>query len=148
MLKRLFGEITNGRLVRLPYLGYSLLLAVLSVCCLLAIGLMIGVGEQLIGGDLQQAQAKLAEWFTLPFLVVFGLVGALFLFAGANIMAKRIRDIGLPGWWSVLAIVVLTGVVSVAISAQASNGLYLLISLVLLLIPTDAFANGARKVHG
>jgi uncharacterized membrane protein YhaH (DUF805 family) len=109
---------------------------------------VIGASEQLIGGDLQQAQAKLAEWFTLPFMVVFGLVVAVFVFAGANIMAKRIRDIGLPGWWSVLAIVVLTGVVSVAISAQASNGLYLLITLALLLIPTDALAKGAREVHG
>jgi len=148
MLKRLFGEITDGRLRRLPYLGYSVLLAALSLGFAIALGLMIGAGEQLIGGDLQQAQAKLAEWFTLPFMVVFGLVVALFAFAGANIMAKRIRDIGLPGWWSVLAIVVLTGVVSVAISAQASNGLYLLITLALLLIPTDALAKGAREVHG
>ena len=86
MLERVFGEITNGRLTRLPYLGYSLLLAALSVGFVIAIGLMIGVGEQLIGGDLQQAQAKLAEWLTLPFMVVFGLVVALFAFAGANIM--------------------------------------------------------------
>ena len=148
MLKRLFGEITDGRLRRLPYLGYSVLLAALSLGFAIALGLMIGAGEQLIGGDLQQAQAKLAEWFTLPFMVVFGLVVALFAFAGANIMAKRIRDIGLPGWWSVLAIVVLTGVVSVAISAQASNGLYLLITLTLLLVPTGVFAKGAREVHG
>jgi uncharacterized membrane protein YhaH (DUF805 family) len=81
-------------------------------------------------------------------MVVFGVVVALFASAGANIMAKRIRDIGLPGWWSVLAIVVLTGVVSVAISAQASNGLYLLITLTLLLVPTGVFAKGAREVHG
>jgi uncharacterized membrane protein YhaH (DUF805 family) len=148
MLKRIFGEIANGRLTRLPYLGYSVLLAALSVGFVVALGLMIGAGEQLIGGDLQQAQAKLAEWFTLPFMVVFGLVVALFVFAGANIMAKRIRDIGLPGWWSVLAIVVLTGVVSVAISAKASNGLYLLITLALLLIPSGAVAKGAREAHG
>ena len=148
MLKGLFGETSNGRLTRLPYLGYLVLLAALSLGFAIAVGLMIGAGEQLIGGDLQQAQAKLAEWSTLPFMVVFGLVVAVFVFAGANIMAKRIRDIGLPGWWSVLAIVVLTGVVSVAISAQASNGLYLLITLALLLIPTDAFAKGAREVHG
>jgi len=148
MLKRLFGEITDGRLRRLPYLGYSVLLAALSLGFAIALGLMIGAGEQLIGGDLQQAQAKLAEWFTLPFMVVFGVVVALFASAGANIMAKRIRDIGLPGWWSVLAIVVLTGVVSVAISAQASNGLYLLITLTLLLVPTGVFAKGAREVHG
>lgn len=148
MLKKLFGEITNGRLTRLPYLGYSLLLAALFLSLGIVVGLMIGVGEQLIGGDLQQAQATLAEWLTLPFMLVFGLVVVLIAFAGANIMAKRIRDIGLPGWWSVLAIVVLTGVVSVVTSAQVGNGLSLAITLALLLIPTDAFAKGAREVRG
>ncbi len=148
MLKKLFGEITNGRLTRLPYLGYSLLLAALFLGLGIVVGLMIGVGEQLIGGDLQQAQATLAEWLTLPFMLVFGLVVVLIAFAGANIMAKRIRDIGLPGWWSVLAIVVLTGVVSVVTSAQVGNGLSLAITLALLLIPTDAFAKGAREVRG
>lgn len=123
MLKKLFGEITNGRLMRLPYLGYSLLLAALFLGFGIAVGLMIGTGEQLMGGDLQQAQAKLAEWLSIPFMVVFGLVVALIVFAGANIMAKRIRDIG------------------------AGKQRPVSPELALLLIPTDTFAKGAREPH-
>ena len=137
MFNAFFGDIANGRLMRLRYLGYSLLLGFLFIVFGLAVGLAIGVGEDLIGGNLQQAQDQLRAWFTLPFMIVFGLVVALFLFIGANLKAKRLRDIGLPGWWSVLAIAVLTGVLSVAVSKEAGNGLYLLIWLALVLVPSN-----------
>lgn len=142
MFKVLFGDITDGRLRRLQYLGYSLLLVLLMFGFALAVVMAIGAGEHLIGGDLQQAQDKLREWFTLPFMIVFGLVLFLLLFAHMNITAKRIRDIGLPGWWALLGIAVLTGVVSAAVSNQAGSGLSNLIWLALLLIPGDAFARG------
>ncbi len=66
MFKVLFGDITNGRLMRLPYLGYSLLLTLLVIGFGLAIVLAIGVGEHIVGGNLQDAQDKLREWFSLP----------------------------------------------------------------------------------
>ena len=52
MSKIYFGELSTGRLARLPYLGYSLLL----VAMFLAIGFAIlqatkGVGALLGGGD-------------------------------------------------------------------------------------------------
>jgi uncharacterized membrane protein YhaH (DUF805 family) len=140
MIKTFFGDITDGRLARLPYLGHWLLLALAVLVLLFGIGAAIGVGEHLIGGDLQQAQAKLREWFTVPFFVVFGLVAAVLLFAGANLTAKRIRDIGLPGWWSVLAIALLVGLVSGAVSEQAGSGVQLAIWLALVLVPTNALA--------
>jgi uncharacterized membrane protein YhaH (DUF805 family) len=143
MFKAFFGDISNGRLMRLPYLGYSLLLALLVIGFGFAIVLAIGIGEHLIGGDLQQAQDKLREWFTLPFLVVFTLVSALFFFAGLNIMAKRIRDTGLPGWWVVLVIIVLGVIASYFISEQAGSGLHTLIWIALLLIPTNALTRRA-----
>ena len=55
MLKTLFGDIHSGKLERLPYLGYSLLISFLAVLFFLLIAAAIGVGEQMIGGDLQQA---------------------------------------------------------------------------------------------
>lgn len=138
MFKVLFGEVTKGRLMRLPYLGYSLLLVFLMIAFVAAVVLAIGAGEHLIGGDLQLAQDKLREWFTLPFIVIFGLVSASLVFGGVNIMAKRIRDIGLPGWWLVVAIIALEGVLSYAVSKQASSGLHTLIWVVFMLIPTNA----------
>ena len=103
----------------------------------LSIVLVIGVGEHIIGGNLQQAQEQLREWFTFPFLIIFGLISALFIFGGLNIMAKRIRDIGLSGWWVILFIIALEIFVSLIASKQAGSSLHALILMALLLTPTD-----------
>ena len=52
--------------------------------------------------------------------------------------AKRICDIGLPGWWSVPAIFVITGVVSYMVSNEVSSAPHTLILVVLLLVPSNA----------
>ena len=138
MINVLFGDIKTGRLMRLQYLGYSLLLSLLMFGFMLAVVLALGAGEHIIGGDLQQAQDKLRDMFTLPAMIVFAVVMPLFMFIGVNIMAKRVRDIGLPGWWMVLAIFVISGVVSYMVSNEVSNGLNTLIWVVLLLVPGNA----------
>ena len=138
MIKALFGEVKTGRLMRLPYLGYSVLLSLLMFGFVFAVVAAIGAGKHIIGGDLQQAQDQLREMFTLPAMLVFAVIMPLFVFIGANIMAKRIRDIGLPGWWMVLAIFVISGVVSYVISNDVSSALNTLIWVVLLLIPSNA----------
>ena len=139
MTKALLGEVKTGRLMRLQYLGYSLLLSLLMFGFGLATVLAIGAGEHIIGGDLQQAQDKLREMFTLPLMIVFAVVIPLSVFIAANIMAKRIRDIGLPGWWTLLVIIVLESVASYAVSNEIGSGLHTLVWIVLLLIPSDTF---------
>ena len=136
MIKALFGEVKTGRLMRLQYQGYSLLLSLLMFGFGMAVVLAIGASEHIIGGDLQQDQLR--EMFTLPVMLVMAVVMPLFVFIGSNIMAKRIRDIGLPGWWMVLAIFVVSGVVSYMISDEISGGLNTLIWVVLLLVPSNA----------
>jgi uncharacterized membrane protein YhaH (DUF805 family) len=142
MIKALLGDVKTGRLMRLQYLGYSLLVYLLMFGFVFVVILAIGAGEHIIGGDLQYAQDKLREMFTLPAMIVFAVIMPLFLFMVANIMAKRIRDIGLPGWWSVLAIIVITGIVSYMVSNEVSNGLSTLIWVVLLLVPSNSQAKG------
>ena len=142
MIKALLGDVKTGRLMRLQYLGYSLLVYLLMFGFVFVVILAIGAGEHIIGGDLQHAQDKLREMFTLPAMIVFAVIMPLLLFMVANIMAKRIRDIGLPGWWSVLAIIVITGIVSYMVSNEVSNGLSTLIWVVLLLVPSNAQAKG------
>ncbi len=141
MFKKFFGEIKTGRLQRLPFLGYSLVLQLLFFGFILAVGVAIGAGEHLIGGDLQQTQKMLAEWFSLPFIIIFGIFMLLVGFAGLNVVAKRIRDAGLPGWWALLAIFILEILVSVIISQDTSAGLHMLFVVVLLFIPSDTFSN-------
>ena len=145
MFRVLLGDVRDGRLQRLPYLGYWLLLMLLMFGFMLAMGLAAGVGEHIISGDLQAAQEKLRDWFALPAMLVMMVAMPLFFFMEANIMAKRIRDIGLPGWWVVLAIVLLTGSLSYMLSPQVSNGAQTLIWVLLLLIPTGAFAGQVQK---
>jgi len=142
MIKALLGDVKTGCLMRLQYLGYSLLVYLLMFGFVFLVILAIGAGEHIIGGDLQHAQDKLREMFTLPAMIVFAVIMPLFLFMVANIMAKRIRDIGLPGWWSVLAIIVITGIVSYMVSNEVSNGLSTLIWVVLLLVPSNSQAKG------
>ncbi len=141
MFKVLFGDIQTGRLLRLPYLGYSILLSALMIVFGLALAYAAGVAEFLIAGDFEAAQAHMSENFSLVAVLLFIVVSVLFLFAGCNIMAKRLRDIGLPGWWMVLAIVILSGLVSVMVSDEASNILQTVIWIVLLLVPGNSLTS-------
>jgi len=141
LFKAFLGNLKTGRMARLQYLGYSLSLGVLILGVGIAIGISIGVGEQIIGGNLQQAQNQLREWLTLPFFIIFGMISVLFLFGGINIMAKRIRDIGLPGWWTTLIIIVVEIGVSFIFSGQHGSGLYSFVLIVLLLLPTDTIVH-------
>ena len=147
MIKALFGEVKTGRLMRLQYLGYSVLLSLLMFGFGLAIVMAIGVGEQIAGGDLQQVQGQLQdqllEQLTLPVILVMAVVMPLFLFIGVNIMAKRIRDIGLPGWWTVLAIFIVSGVVSYMVSDNAGSIVNTLAWVAAVLVPSNALAKGA-----
>jgi len=138
MIKTLFKDVAFGRIARLSYLGHSILLFLLLIAYMLIVVLAVGAGEHIIGGDLQQAQDQLRGMMTLPFLIITGIVMGLLIFAGLNIMAKRIRDIGLPGWWMVLALIVLGMLLSYFVSQQAGSGLHTLIWLLLVLIPGNA----------
>lgn len=139
MITQLIGDLREGRLARLPYLGYSILLLILMFVFVLGTVSAIGIGEHVLGGDLELAQEKLFDWFSGPAAIVFFLCWLFFLFAGLNIMAKRIRDIGLPGWWTVLALVLLTGASYAVVSENTGSTLDLLIWIALLVIPSNSF---------
>ncbi len=126
---------------RMAFLGYWVLLTAVMVGFGFAIVLAIGAGETLIGGDLTQAQDKLRAWFTLPTIVVVGVISMAALFGHLNIVAKRIRDIGLPGWWLVLGLAIFGGILSTQFSEQAGSALSLIVWLALLVIPGDIFGH-------
>lgn len=138
MFRVLFGELQTGRIKRLPYLGYSVLLSVLMIVFGLALAFLAGIGEMVLAGDLEAAQLHMSENFSLIAVLLFLFVSLTFLFAGINIMAKRFRDIGLAGWWMVLAVIVVTGFVAASVSDEASNILQTVIWIVLLLIPSNS----------
>ena len=150
MLKSYFGDVKSGRLQRLPFLGYFILLQIIMVAIAVGIGAGIGAAESLVGGDLQQAQEMLRTRFGIPVIILLAILfGALF-FAMLNLEAKRIRDMGLPGWWTLLAVAVISIILGVLYnllvgaepqtSSQSSGAFSMIILLALLLIPSDTFA--------
>jgi uncharacterized membrane protein YhaH (DUF805 family) len=145
MFKRLLGDVKDGRLQRLPYLGSSILLFVLMMMFILAIIFSIGIGEKALGGDLQQAQETLRDWFSIPFLIIFCIVMTVLLFAKLNIMAKRLRDIGFSGWGIVAAILVINALVGIGVSKEASSSVTLLVWLLLLFLPTNMLTKRNEK---
>lgn len=139
MLKRYFGEIRTGRLTRLGYLGYSLLLMLIALSLALLLGVLLGVAEKVTDTDLAAAQHQLAEQFGFAAVLVIGLVGLLFTFAGLNLMAKRARDIGLPGWIFIAVLYALELGLSIGVSVNASAAIHGLALLGLLLVPGNLF---------
>lgn len=144
MLRKLFADVAAGRLTRLQYLGCWAVLGVAFIAGGIALGAGIGVAERLIGGDLAEAQQALKSRLGGPLLVVLGLALAAALFAHLNIAAKRMRDIGLPGWLAVLAVAVLSGVVSGGVGAEAGSLWGAVVMLVLLLVPSGAIGASRR----
>ena len=105
MFRAYFGDFTTGRLTRLPFLGYLLLLSVLFILYGLGIAFGLGVAEHLLRGDLSAAQGYLREHLGLPVITLLGPFLLAFGLAKWNLVAKRIRDMGLPGWRVLLVIV-------------------------------------------
>jgi len=137
MINTLVGDINTGRLLRLQYIGYSLVLLLMVMGFVFFTILAIGAGEHLFNGNLQEAQAQLQDWFSLPFILAFGVFMIVLLFSSMNIMAKRIRDIGLPGWITVFGVMILEGIVSVVISEESGSSLHTVVWLLLVLVPSN-----------
>lgn len=148
MLNTYFGDVTSGRLQRLPFIGYIVLLHVLFIVLVLAGAASLGLAENLVGGDLTQTQQMLAQKFGLPAMIIIGIVFAAVFFASLNLGAKRIRDMGLPGWWTLLALwllsVIIIALISGFLDPELGNRVSSIISaiefLALVLIPSNTFS--------
>ena len=139
MFKVLFLDIKSGTLLRMPYVWYSLLLMGLLIAFIVATVLSIGIGEHLASGNLSGAQNQLLNAFSGPYLVTSLIFMCGYFFASYNILAKRIRDTGLPGWWAVLVILVVELVISALFSSTLSSLAHLLITAAVVFIPSDRF---------
>ena len=137
MLTDYFGEITTGKLRRLRFVGLWVLLMVAFLAFGLLIGASIGVAEHLIGGDLAIAQNILRKNLALPAILVVIAAALVFLFANLNLIAKRARDVGLPGWVTAIVIAGLSGSASQILGSNASGGIGGFLLIILALLPSD-----------
>lgn len=108
MLKIYFGEWGSGKLQRLPYLGYHILLMVLVLLIIFGGIFAVGTTENLMGGDIVQTQKFLMD--KLGIVAIIAIVAIMFtaMLGQVNILGKRIRDMGLPVLWTILGIIVVS----------------------------------------
>jgi len=113
MLKTYFGEWGSGKLQRLPYLGYHVLLMVIVFVLIFGGIFAMGASESIMGGDIAATQAMLMDKFGI--LAMLGIFVIMFaaLLGQVNILGKRIRDMGLPVLWTILGIIVLSMVLNI-----------------------------------
>jgi len=113
MLKIYFGEWGSGKLQRLPYLGYYILLMVIVFVIIFGGIFAVGAGETIMGGDIAATQAMFMDKFGI--LAIMGIVALMFIamLGQVNILGKRIRDMGLPVLWTILGIILLSMMLNV-----------------------------------
>lgn len=118
MFNTYFGDWRTGKLQRLPYLGYHLLLIVLIVAIIMATIFAVGAAENFIGGNLVETQKMLMDKF--GFVAIAGIMVLIFaaMIGQINLLGKRIRDIGLPVLWTIVGIIVLSMILNVAFPPQ------------------------------
>jgi uncharacterized membrane protein YhaH (DUF805 family) len=140
IIPTLFAELDCGRLARLPFLLYVTCLHLSLVVFMLWVGVSAGLTEHAANGDLAAAEQALSDWMSVPTLTVSAIFLLSVTFVNFNLLAKRIRDMGLPGWISLLVYVVLRAMVG----AMAGLGLDLLLMTVLCFVATGAFKREPR----
>ncbi len=114
MLKIYFGEWGTGKLQRLPYFGYHILLIALIMVIIMGTIFAVGAAENFIGGNLAETQKMLMDKF--GFVAIAGIMVLIFatMLGQINILGKRIRDMGLPVLWTILGIIVVSMVLNLA----------------------------------
>ena len=162
MFRAYLGGLTSGRLGRLAFLGFWLLSWVLFALYGLGLAFAIGLTEPLLfeGPLLDRAGAAqdfLAAHYGPLVLGALALFMLLFLFAQSNLVAKRIRDMGLPGWTVLLLLALASGALAYLLPPggalgrlenQVNGGLNGLFVLALLLIPGGLFGRKSRPEAG
>ena len=118
MLKTYFGEWGTGKLQRLPYFGYHILLIVLIIAIILGSIAAIGATENFIGGNLAETQKMLMDKF--GFVAIAGIMVLIFaaMLGQLNILGKRIRDMGLPVLGTILGIMFISLILNIVLPSQ------------------------------
>ena len=158
-----FGQWRDGRMQRLAYLGYDLLL--MAIAAGIVFGILMLVGG--FGETAAMSSASIMEGMGILMILFFFVFFISIFAASLNIMAKRLRDMGLPAWGSVVVIILISIIleilfpdqqmqmsavvantpegVSAAMDADASTGsmvsdmFNLIVFACLVLIPSDTF---------
>ena len=147
-LSGLFTGWTDARLGRL---SFGVLFAVaLSASYLMGYAFLDALADASFGDRRDVSSAlrplgllpwgQLKIWIVLPLLLTI-------LAANANVVAKRFRDMGLPGWLttSMVAIIIIVLLGGGSALVWVANGFVLAVFLALLSVPADRFEAGSGR---
>ncbi len=113
MLKIYFGEWGSGKLQRLPYLGYHILLMVIIFAIIFGAIIAVGATGSIMGGNIADTQAMFMDKFGILAIIFIVVLMFAAMIGQVNILGKRLRDMGLPVLWSILGIIVLSMVLNI-----------------------------------
>ncbi|MBW3138741.1 DUF805 domain-containing protein [Ferrimonas balearica] len=134
----LWGETGSGQLARLPFLVFTMGLLLL----LMALGYAISERVRHYAQQHPTAPDQLTELtaaLTGPGVILALLALLLITLTGLNLMSKRLRHMGLPGWPTTVALCLLTIAIGYGWSLPGANGFQLLVWLALVLTPGQWF---------
>ncbi|WP_404382422.1 DUF805 domain-containing protein [Caenispirillum salinarum] len=140
ILHTLFGNLRHGTLHRAPFFWHIAGLWAVGGAAVMAIVVGLGLNQPTEGMTPEQADQAVRDALGPVVRTVLVLVAAVFLLAQVNMIAKRLRDTGLPGWLTLVAVVAVTGLVSGFISPAAGGLVNIVFWLALLFTPPRAFA--------
>ncbi len=134
----LFGAPRQGRMARLAFVIYASAIQLAVLVYVIWVGVAAGLAEQAANLDLEKAQQQLSDFLSPSLLIFTAVFLAALIYAQLNVVAKRVRDIGLPGWWMILAYVILRTIISAAGFPWVGLLFDLLAMLLLCFVVTDA----------
>jgi uncharacterized membrane protein YhaH (DUF805 family) len=137
MFKDYCSEGSNGRLTSIPFLIRWLALLAIFFVLLIGLGAAIGLTERIVGGDLEALRQRLTSNLGGPVAILLLIAFLVFAFANLNIIAKRARDVGLPGWLTAIVIGALSGGATQVTGQAATGGLGVVLLLILAFLPTN-----------
>ena len=136
MLTLLFDEVRTGRAGRLAFVkGLAVLLLAFAAAAVVLQGLFAFAESFSADGGVPGAFGLVAQ---LVGFALAGVVGALALtlfYAFLNLIAKRLRDIGLPAWKALTVIFMLGAAFSLGTPAGAAFGYVGTVWLLLFFLP-------------
>lgn len=136
----LFGNLRHGTLHRVPFFWYIAGLWAIGGATVMAIVVGLDINQPTNGITPEQAGQAVRDALGPVAHSVLAVLAALLVFAQINMMAKRLRDTGLPGWITLLAVMVVTGLVSGFIGSGIGGLMNILFWLALLFTPPGLFA--------
>lgn len=131
VLQQLFRDWRTGRIGRAAFVAYSV-----------AIWAVLYGTHLLLPSPLEGKGAPLGSNVSVAAPLFVAILGMVALIASLNLAAKRFRDVGLPGWTTVVGVTVVNGTLLYLVPGLAYPWFSLAVFAALAATPPGLFARG------